>query len=354
MGGGQRRSHARLARSHPQAQLAEHRVVGVFIIAAVRLYREGLERIIFGEPSLDVVGTSASLEDAASALPESRAHVALVDAAVADSSVASEKIRTAVPHIKVVPIVHTDDASEIVAWAEAGMAGCVTRHCSQEDLVATIHMALRGEARCPPEVTAKLLERLATRASDVRIPAPPPGLTPRKWQVAGLLANGLTKRRSPDICRSPFPVKNHVHSILDKLQVRHRVGAAFKLRSGEVAGTMRLVSDSPEGLPVEQFVSIGDLRADRRLIECQRLMVLPGYRGRRWPELAYGVLGGLVKACLHWCIVHGVTHIVADLFTDTPTTPLVPLMALGFESTGTEFVDTELPCGLHGQGGADR
>ncbi|WP_322770664.1 N-acyl amino acid synthase FeeM domain-containing protein [Frankia sp. Cr1] len=111
---------------------------------------------------------------------------------------------------------------------------------------------------------------------------------------------------------------------------------------GVTTGTMRLVADSPEGLPVEQFVSIADLRGDKRLIECQRLMILPEYRNRRWDELPYGVLGGLVKACLHWCIVNGYSHILADLFTQTATTPMWPLMALGFEETGKEFVDTEL------------
>jgi len=112
--------------------------------------------------------------------------------------------------------------------------------------------------------------------------------------------------------------------------------------AGRPVGTMRLVADSPESLPIEQFVSIAELRGDRRIIECQRLMVLADYRNKRWPELPYGVLGALVKACLHWCVVNGVTHILADLFLNTKTTPLQSLMAIGFEETGKEFIDTEL------------
>lgn len=111
---------------------------------------------------------------------------------------------------------------------------------------------------------------------------------------------------------------------------------------GQVVGTMRLVTDSDEGLPVEQFVSIEDLRGSRRLMECQRLMILPDYRNKRWPALPHGVLGGLVKGCLHWCLANGVSHILADLFMGTKTTPLKPLMALGFQETGKEFIDSEL------------
>ncbi|MDX6742355.1 N-acyl amino acid synthase FeeM domain-containing protein [Actinocorallia sp. A-T 12471] len=111
----------------------------------------------------------------------------------------------------------------------------------------------------------------------------------------------------------------------------------------QVVGTMRLVVDSAEGLPVEQFVGVDEYRLPgRRLIECQRLMILRDHRNQRFPGLPYGVLGGLVKACVHWCVRNGMTHILADLFTETPTTPIAPLKALGFIETGKEFIDTEL------------
>ncbi|WP_413804144.1 GNAT family N-acetyltransferase [Streptomyces iranensis] len=112
---------------------------------------------------------------------------------------------------------------------------------------------------------------------------------------------------------------------------------------GRAVGTMRLVEDGSGGLPIEQFVSIDDLRApDRRLIECQRLMILPEYRNQRYDLMPYGVLAALVKGCIHWSVVHNATHIMADLFTETATTPIGPLAALGFEETGKEFIDTEL------------
>ncbi|MEV8057710.1 GNAT family N-acetyltransferase [Streptomyces antimycoticus] len=112
---------------------------------------------------------------------------------------------------------------------------------------------------------------------------------------------------------------------------------------GRVVGTMRLVEDGTGGLPIEQFVSIDDLRnPGRRLIECQRLMILPEYRNLRYDVMPYGVLAALVKGCIHWCVVRNATHIVADLFTETATTPIGPLVALGFEETGKEFIDTEL------------
>ncbi len=116
--------------------------------------------------------------------------------------------------------------------------------------------------------------------------------------------------------------------------------------AGRPVGTMRLVVDSSAGLPIEQFVSIHDLRGSKALVECQRLMILREFRNQKWPEMPYGVLGALFKACLHWCITNSYSHIIADLFTSTPTTPIGVLLSLGFEETGKTFIDTELdePC----------
>lgn len=111
---------------------------------------------------------------------------------------------------------------------------------------------------------------------------------------------------------------------------------------GRAVGTMRLVADSREGLPIEQFVDIADLRGERTLVECQRLMILPEFRNRRWQDLPYGVLGALFKGCLHWCVANSLTHVIADLFTSTKTTPIGVLKSIGFEDTGKEFIDTEL------------
>jgi N-acyl-L-homoserine lactone synthetase len=113
---------------------------------------------------------------------------------------------------------------------------------------------------------------------------------------------------------------------------------------GRAVGTMRLVSDSAMGLPVEQFATIDKLRDDgrRRLVECQRLMVIKEYRDRRLPGMPYGAFAALIKGGLHWCLRNGYTHIVADLFVNTATTPMTSLLALGFTETGIEFVDSEL------------
>lgn len=125
----------------------------------------------------------------------------------------------------------------------------------------------------------------------------------------------------------------------------HPVSTYLTARIGnELVGTMRIVVDSHAGLPVEQFVEIDDIRASRSrvLAEVQRLMILPKYRNTRCEGMPFGVLAAMIKGCLHWCVRNGVSHVVADLFLNTATTPIKPLLAIGFEETGLEFVDAEL------------
>ncbi|UMP00001.1 N-acyl amino acid synthase FeeM domain-containing protein [Amycolatopsis sp. EV170708-02-1] len=130
---------------------------------------------------------------------------------------------------------------------------------------------------------------------------------------------------------------------LHKDHYHHNSTYLLGVSEGRAVGTMRLVRDSPQRLPVEQFTSIEELRAEeRRLIEVQRLMIIDEYRNRRVPGMPFGVFAALIKGCLHWCLRNGYSHIVADLFLNTATTPMSPLLALGFQQTGIEFVDTEL------------
>jgi N-acyl amino acid synthase FeeM len=107
-------------------------------------------------------------------------------------------------------------------------------------------------------------------------------------------------------------------------------------------GMMRLVHDSPIGLPIEQFVDVSEIKRGRTIIECQRLMVLSEYRTYRDSQLPFGAFGALVKATVYHTLVNRRDYIIADCFVDTPTTPVRQLKGIGFIETGKNFMDREL------------
>src|SRR5262249_26135221 len=120
--------------------------------------------------------------------------------------------------------------------AEAGIHGYVTRDGSVNDVVVAIQSAVRGEVACSPRVAALLFQRVATLSEATHGVQARPMLTRRELEIAGLITEGLSNKEIARSLRiSSATVKNHVHNVLEKLQIRRRGEAAARLRR-EVTG----------------------------------------------------------------------------------------------------------------------
>jgi DNA-binding CsgD family transcriptional regulator len=76
-----------------------------------------------------------------------------------------------------------------------------------------------------------LLNRFATRSSERVARAGVHALTTREHEIAGLLADGMSNKLIARRLQVALPtVKNHVHSILEKWDVRSRGEAAARYR----------------------------------------------------------------------------------------------------------------------------
>jgi DNA-binding NarL/FixJ family response regulator len=133
----------------------------------------------------------------------------------------------------VVAIGVSESEEDVVACAEAGVSGLVSDDATVESLVAACASALRGEASCSPRVTGLLLRRCHVLASagGRRGAWDRSDLSQRELEVIGLLDLGMTNKDiATQLCIEVATVKNHVHSILGKLQVGRRqdVGAAIR------------------------------------------------------------------------------------------------------------------------------
>jgi DNA-binding NarL/FixJ family response regulator len=119
-----------------------------------------------------------------------------------------------------------DDESEIVACAEAGVAGYHLRNESLGDLLVLIRQVAAGESLCSPRVSAILLRRLSALASQRQLAQKELVLTRREAQILKMLELGLSNRDiAEQLCIAVHTVKNHVHSVLTKLGVSTRAQA---------------------------------------------------------------------------------------------------------------------------------
>jgi two-component system, NarL family, nitrate/nitrite response regulator NarL len=205
-------------------------MVSVAVVADIPIHREGLSHALACRTGLEVVGAAGSSPEALEPIAELDPEVVVVDVAASDDVGAVRSVFETVPHARVVAVALPESDSDLMACAEAGATGYVTRGGDVGDMDAAIKSAARGEAGFPPTVTAVLLRRLAimSRHSD----APGIGLTRRERDVFELMAKGCSNKEiGLQLSIALSTVKHHVHNILDKLQVDRR-GAAVALLNG--------------------------------------------------------------------------------------------------------------------------
>lgn len=120
----------------------------------------------------------------------------------------------------------------LVEVIELGARALIDRQCSPDELVAAVAAAVRGQNWVAAPLAALLRRELAAEASGQA----PPELSGREQEVLRLLAHGGT---NAEIGRrlgiSEHTVRNHVHSIMRKLDVGTRTDVvATAVRRGLV------------------------------------------------------------------------------------------------------------------------
>jgi DNA-binding NarL/FixJ family response regulator len=208
----------------------------IIIISDARLYREGLALSLAGVDRVVVVGVADSVASALACIEDKNPDAALLDFAMPDALSLPGAIVAAEIPVKVVAFSVADTEDEICECAEAGIAGYVGRNGSKEDLIAAVENAIRGEVLCPPRVTATLFRRLAAHVHAKKQRPPDAALTSREQDIIALIDRGLSNKEIARQLKISLPtVKNHVHNILEKLQVRRRAAAAALLRDAALA-----------------------------------------------------------------------------------------------------------------------
>jgi DNA-binding NarL/FixJ family response regulator len=148
-------------------------------------------------------------------------------------------IQAAYPDARVIALNVPDDEAIVIACAEAGISGYVTEDSTLSDLVSAIECASRGELHCSPRVAATLVRRLASVSrGSLRVHVA--DLTAREREILELVAEGLSNKQiAARLHIGLATVKNHVHHILEKLQVQSRSAAAALLRGDASRSALR-------------------------------------------------------------------------------------------------------------------
>jgi two-component system, NarL family, nitrate/nitrite response regulator NarL len=202
------------------------RRVRVLPIISVRIYREWISAAICGDDNMELV--SAVHRQCGDALNASGADVAVLDGLCLACSDRICLVRSASLRVIIIGVAE----HEVNACIERGADGIVTVDGCLDDLMAAIYGVVRDEVAGGGGSTASKL---------IILPVARGGrsLTEREWQVVELLDMGMANK---DIARELnielATVKNHVHSVLAKLEVTRRLEVPRRVRDlgGGIAG----------------------------------------------------------------------------------------------------------------------
>lgn len=195
----------------------------VLVVTPIRLYRDGVADALRRLTDVEDVATAATGPAAVVEARRSECDVALLDMMLKDSTLTIEALLTTRPVLKVVALGVPEDGPEVVACAEAGISGYVSREATLAEVGEGLRGALRGEPPISGRVAAGLMRHIALQARARGAHDLPAHLTQRERQVLTLLEEGLTNRqiaRALDLQLST--VKNHVHQVLAKYGVAGR------------------------------------------------------------------------------------------------------------------------------------
>ncbi len=180
--------------------------------------------------SVEVVGMGPAC-GAIDYICEFRPDVVLLDASLIGTSNLPHQMLEIAPTLKIVAFAVSKIDRQAIECAEAGISGYVTRDGSADDIVAATHRAVRGELVCSPRVTALLFERVAVLSAGRNQLDQRSALTQREQEIVPLIERGLSNKEIARRLRvGTATVKNHVHNILEKLQIRRRGEVALRVR----------------------------------------------------------------------------------------------------------------------------
>lgn len=203
--------------------------VRVAILSAVRLYAEGVAEYLRGRGNMSVIGIARNFTEINELLAATSIDLILCDSSERETAVEVRQLASSYTDVKFIAVAVAETETEISAWAEAGICAYVPREASLAQLYTAILGAMRGEVRCSPKITGWLLRELRHRTDRSPIGE---RLTSRETQTLHLISRGLSNK---DIARelgiSVATVKNHVHSVLEKLCVQSRSQAVARISS---------------------------------------------------------------------------------------------------------------------------
>ena len=191
------------------------------------IVRDGLNAVINDQADMEVIAEAANGKEAVDLALEHRPDVMLIDLRMPQLNGLEtiQTIRTDWPQARIIILTTYDGDEDIYRSLQSGAQAYLLKGMPRAELLDTIRAVHAGRRRIPPDVAAKLAERISSSE-----------LTQRELEVLQLIVAGQSNKQiGSNLSITEGTVKAHINSILGKLGVNDRTHAVTEaLRRGIV------------------------------------------------------------------------------------------------------------------------
>lgn len=192
--------------------------IRILIVDDHPVVRAGLSSMLGTQADLAVVAAAPSGEAALAMMGGNESDVVLLDLRMPGMSGVETilEMKRAGYGARVIILTSFETDENIYRAVQAGAQGYLLKDTSLKEMVEAIKTVHSGKRYIPRDIAARLAERM-TRAN----------LTSRELEILKMLSKGLTNKQIGHVLGiSDNTAKNHVNSIIEKLEVSDRTEAA--------------------------------------------------------------------------------------------------------------------------------
>ncbi len=198
-------------------------------------YRKAIQKTLGFAPDIDVIAVCRDGQEALDACLSEAPEVLLTDINMPRLSgiELTRKLLRKEKDVNVVILTIREDDDTIFEAFRAGALGYLLKTSTPQEVIESVRLAAKGEAKITPRVATKIVEDFrrfekveggnAEAEGDLLV------LSDREHEILQLVAQGLRNKEIADkLGIAEKTVKNHVSNILKALHVNSRTEAAMK------------------------------------------------------------------------------------------------------------------------------
>ncbi|MGD1912698.1 MAG: response regulator [Rivularia sp. (in: cyanobacteria)] len=207
-------------------------MVRLLLVDDQEIIRQGIKSLLESQSDFEVVGIAGNGKQAISQVEALHPDMVLMDVRmpIMDGIAATKAIIKQFPKVKILILTTFDDDEYISEGMKYGAKGYLLKDTPLEPLANAIRLVNAGHTHLGPGLFEKIITGTHETAT-AKNPTPPHELqeiTPREKEVLCLIASGASNREIAEkLFISERTVKNHVTSILTRLNLRDRTQAAI-------------------------------------------------------------------------------------------------------------------------------